>query len=149
MVSNYIAHVIRALDKAKVMPVEQIQKVVGLDPHTYEKVLNGQDGRHLQISNVDRLVDFFGMGIFGSTFVKDSFVSSDSQYKTWEGLEPDEQTIINLAGVYTSGSKSPISSLNYTKECSYFLETCDTLVSIIKDTGADDDDGDNTDEEQQ
>jgi|LakMenE01Jun11ns_1017448.scaffolds.fasta_scaffold9948011_3 hypothetical protein len=149
MLSNYIAHVIRALDKAKVMPVEQIQKVTGLDPHTYDRVIQGTNGQHIRIENVDRLVEFFGMGIFSSGFVKESFVSSNSQYKTWEGLDTDEQLLINVAGVYTTTSKSPISSLNYTKECAYFLETCDTLISIIKDTGANDDDGTDDGEDQQ
>lgn len=141
MLSDYIAHVIRALDKAQVMPADQIQKITGLDDYTYNEILHGRDGSRLTIENVDRMVDFFGMGMFTASFVKESFVSSSSQYKTWEGLEKDEQTLINIAGVYTSSPKTPITTLNYTKECSYFLETCDNLISIIKDTGASDDDG--------
>lgn len=141
MLSEYIAHVIRALDKAQVMPADQIRKITGLDQCDYDMIIQGDQGTRLTIQNVDRMVDFFGMGMFNAAFVKESFVSSGSQYKTWEGLDKEEQTLINIAGVYTSSPRTPITTLNYTKDCGYFLESCDNLISIIKDTGASDDDG--------
>ena len=141
MLSDYIAHIIRALDRAQVLPANQIRKITGLDVCTYDQIIQGSDGRNITIEHADRMVDFFGMGMFQASFVKESFLPSNSQYKTWEGLEQDEQTLINIAGAFTLNPKTSITTLNYTKECSYFLDTCDNLVSILKDTGASDDDG--------
>jgi len=140
ILSDYLACVIRAVDKAKVLPAEEIRKVVGLDVCTYDQIIGGADGQNITIEHANRIVDFFGMGVFQTTFVKETFVSGNSHYRTWESLEKDEKEIINVAAVFTSNnSKSPIAVLNYTKECSYFLDSCDNLISIIKDTGATDD----------
>jgi len=141
MLSEYLAHVIRALDRAQILPADQIRKISGLDVCTYDEIISGGGGSKITMAHADRIIDFFSMGIFQSAFVKESFVSSGSQYKTWEGLDKDEQTLINVASIFTANPKTPIPTLNYTKECSYFLDTCDNLISIIKDTGASDDDG--------
>jgi hypothetical protein len=91
------------------------------------------------------MVNFFGMWIFNPTFVKESFVcmGNGSHSRTWEGLDDEEKNLINIAGVYTCNttSKNSIAALNYMKECGYFLESCDNLISILKDTEAFDDDG--------
>jgi len=139
MLSEYLAHIIRALDRAQVLPADQICKIAELDVCTYNEIISGGGANKITMAHADRIVNFFSMGIFQPSFVKESFVSSSSQYKTWQGLDKDEQILINIASIFTANPKTPIPTLNYTKECSYFLDTCDTLISIIKDTGASDD----------
>lgn len=146
MISNYIAHVIRSMHAAKVLPTEELLKLSGLDRVDFELLLNENDGSRLTIKNVDMVVEFFGMGVFSGSFIKEAFVPSSSQYKTWEGLESHEQKMINIGAVYTGTAKSPIGSLNYAKECTYFLDTCDNLISIVKDSGSSDDGTDGEEE---
>jgi hypothetical protein len=147
MISKYIAHVIRSMNAAKVLPPEELMKISGLDPVDFDLLIAEHDGARLTLDNVDRIVEFFGMGVFSGSFIKEAFVPSSSQYKTWEGLELSEQKMINIGSVYTGTSKSPIGSLNYAKECTYFLESCDNLISIVKDSGSSDDGTDDDEEE--
>lgn len=137
MLSHYIAHVIRCLDKAKSIPSDQICKIIKMEEDRYQVLLAGQDGSQLTLEQVDNLVNFFGMGIFKESLIKDMFVHRESHYKSWDTLEEDERKLINIAQLYTSATnvKNPIPSMNYAKECVYFLESCESMVSIIKDAG--------------
>lgn len=146
MISNYIAHVIRCLNSAKILPPEEIMKISGLDRIDFELLLQDKDGSRLAINNVDRMVDFFGMGVFQANFIKETFVPSSSQYKSWESLEPNEQKMINVGSVYSTTNKAPISSLTYAKECVNFLESCDSLISIVKENESSDDGTDGEEE---
>lgn len=140
MLSHYLAHIVRCLDKAKSIPSDQICKILKMEEDTYRALLAGDDGSQLTLQNVDNLVNFFGMGIFKEHLVKDMFVNRDSAYKSWETLEEDERKLINVAQLYTSATntKNPIPSMNYAKECAYFLESCENMVSIIKDADVSD-----------
>ena len=140
MLSHYIAHVIRCLDKAKSIPSNEICKILKMDEETYQALLASQDGSHLTLDHVDHLVNFFGMGIFKESLVKEMFLYTDSQYKSWETLEDDEKKLINIAQLYTTATnvQNPIPSMNYAKECAYFLESCENMVSIIKDADVSD-----------
>lgn len=142
MVSHYIAHVIRCLDKAKSIPSDQIRKILGMEEELYQRLLTDTDGSLLTLQHVDNLVNFFGMGIFKETLVKEMFIYRESQYKSWDTLEPDDQKLINIAQLYISATnaKNPIVSMNYAKECSYFLDSCENMVSILKDADTNEDD---------
>ena len=111
-----------------------------MDEETYQELLAAADGAQLTLQHVDNLINFFGMGIFKESLVKEMFVNRDSAYKSWETLEEDERKLINLAQLYTSATnvKNPIPSMNYAKECAYFLDSCENMVSIIKDADVSD-----------
>lgn len=151
MVSHYIAHVIRCLDRAKTIPSDQIRKMLGMEDYLYQELLAGTDGSQLSLTHVDNLVNFFGMGIFQDQTVKYMFINNETLYKSWENLDTEDQKMINIAQLYTGtaanggGSKMPLRSLNYAKDCAYFLESCDNMVSIIKDADVGDEDEEEND----
>jgi hypothetical protein len=113
-----------------------------------KKIIENQDKSYtegLTLEQVDKIVDFFGMGIFGTSFCKELFISQHSNYKNWESLEEDDKKMVNIGTALSSvTNRSPANAIGYTKECSDFLESCEQMISIIKESESSNDVNDNS-----
>ena len=133
MVSHYIAHCVRTLNGSGIISPSELAKILGVDQDKYSRILASEDGSQINIAEVDRFVEFFGIACLQGNFIRSVFGSESSTYKTWEDLDKEQQKAVNLGSVYVASQRSCINSLSYVKECEYFLDSCSTLVSIVKD----------------
>lgn len=143
MVNIYITHVIRCLHKSNTLDVAEISKLIGASEDFCKNIIDNQDNSYtegLTLEHVDRMVEFFGMAVFGGNFCKELFTPQSSHYRNWESLEADEKKMVNIGTALSSvTAKSSASAIGYTKECSHFLESCEQMISVIKESGSSDD----------
>jgi len=143
MVNTYITHVIRCLYKSNTLELSEISKLIGAPEEFCKEILEKKETGYtegLTLEHVDRIVDFFGMAIFGTSFCKDLFAPQKSHYRNWESLEEIEKEMVNIGVAITNVvSKSSVSAVNYAKECSHFINSCEQMISVIKESGSSDD----------
>jgi len=143
MVNTYITHVIRCLYKSNTLELSEISKLIGASEKFCKEILEKEENRYtegLTLEHVDRIVDFFGMAIFGNSFCKDLFTPQKSHYRNWESLEENEKEMINIGATITGGSSiKSANAVSYAKECYHFIDSCEQMISVIKESGSSDD----------
>lgn len=146
MISHYVAHCIRGLALAGTLQKDQIAKMLDIDADRLQAILDGSDGKDVDIQVADRFAEMFGMDSFRNNFCRSLFGPEQSLYKTWEDLEKPQREMVNLGSVFVASNRSAITAMAYTKESEYFLESCSDLLSVIKQDDGNYEDADDKEE---
>lgn len=138
MVSTYILHIIKSLHYCKGLDVAQLAHILETDEATCSRLLHHNNLVHegeseLTIANVDRLVDFLGMGVFTTSFTKELLNPSNNN-AGWESSSEESRRLVNYGTIWASArhSDAPMAVMGYLRQCQDFLSTCEGMVEVIK-----------------
>lgn len=120
------------------MPLQDCQKIIDSPSLT----------NTLTLTHVDRLINFLGISVFNASFVKDLFIPSASSYRSWDSLDSNQRALVNTGTAYTtiSNHKQTVAAISYAKECCHFLDSCELLITTLKDSDSEDTGEDNSEE---
>lgn len=139
MVSTYILHIIKSLHYCKGLDVPQLSHILGTDEATCNRLLKHnnliEEGTsELTIANVDRLVDFLGMGVFTTSFTKELVSPTGHYHSAWDTSSEEGRRLINYGTLWASArhADAPMAAMGYFRECRDFLSTCQGMIEVIK-----------------
>ena len=149
MITQYITHVIKSLHASELIKANELSKIMDMPLEDCQKLIDSPSLTNtLTLTHVDRLINFLGISVFNASFVKDLFIPSASNYRSWDSLESGHRTLVNAGTTYTtvSNTKQTVSAISYAKECCHFLDSCELLITTLKDSDSEDT-SENTSEE--
>ena len=141
MITQYITHVIKSLHTSELVKVEELSKIMEMPVEDCQKILDSPTITNiLTLTHVDSLINFLGISVFNSSFVKDLFMPTSSSYRSWDSLDCVQRALVNTGTAYTTvpNNKQTVGAISYTKECCHFLDSCELLITTLKDSDSED-----------
>ena len=141
MITQYTTHVIKALHASELIKVDQLAKIMDMPLEDCQKIIDSLVLTNtLTLTHVDRLVNFLGVSVFNPAFVKDLFIPTASSYRSWDSLDSTQRAMVNTGTAYTTIAhhKETVQAISYAKECCHFLDSCELLITTLKDSDSED-----------